>query len=130
MGFEQDKELAEQRWLEAVPRDYLAKHGVRLEVELTASDLPDFEDRGFDVLMCDYGGLNIYGASEFARRASDLIVRHAKEHPSRYYVLVSAFTRFAVEEFLDDLGEDPPANIYFDDEAFIKGIVEGTIALG
>lgn len=68
MGFEQDKQFAEQQWLEAIPRDYMAKHGVRLDAELTASDLPDFEDRSFDVLMCDYGGLDVYGASEFARR--------------------------------------------------------------
>lgn len=97
---------------------------------LTASDTPDFEDRGFDVLMCDYGGVDVYGASEFARRASDMIVRHAKENPSRYYVLVSRFTRFAIEDFLSDLGEDPPANLHLDDEEFIKGIVDGTIALG
>ena len=130
MGFEQDKEYAEQRWQESIPRDYLAKHGVRLEVDVTASDLPDFEERSFDVLMCDYGGLNVYGASEFARRASDMIVRHAKEHPSRYYVLISNFTRYAVEDFLADLSEEPPANLYLDDEEFIKGVVDGTIALG
>ena len=130
MGFEQDKEYAEQRWLESIPRDYLAKHGVRLDVEFTASDAPDFEDRGFDILLCDYSGLGLYGASEFARRASDTIVQHAKEHPSRYYAIVSRFTQLAVEDFLADLGEDPPANLHLDDEEFIEGVLNGTIALG
>lgn len=66
-------------------------------------------DKNFDILLFDYGGSYIIG---LGRDVIDLIIRHAEDHPSRYYVLTSAFTAAAVNDCAKRY-HDLPANIVF-----------------
>ena len=51
------------------------------------------------------------------------LIDHAKEHPSRSYVMVSSFTKEAMEDALETLEREPegkPANIFLTLEDFAK----------
>jgi hypothetical protein len=55
----------------------------------------------FDIFVFDYGALGCLGGDQTLQDVfSDDILYHAKEHPSKYYIISSNFTMLAINEFL------------------------------
>jgi len=63
----------------------------------------------FDVLFFDWGGMSI--GNSFIEKYSRYILRHAKEHPSKFYVMTSRFTQNAMKDAIASFGSEKPANI-------------------
>lgn len=66
----------------------------------------------------DYGGL-LAGDRRSVINECKKIVQHAQDHPSRFYVLASLFTEFAVKDALREMAradEKPPNLLYVWDD--------------
>ena len=57
-----------------------------------------YDEEYFDVLLFDWGGMS-FGNSLLETFCAD-IIKHAREHPSRIYIMTSYFTEYAMEEML------------------------------
>jgi hypothetical protein len=78
----------------------------------------DTERRDFDVLLYDFGGLTM-GASFLTEENGKDFINAAKETPSKWFCVVSAFTAQMVKEFARelDLYQDETsllANLFYD----------------
>jgi len=128
IDFDQTKEYASER-LRVAAEAYRLRRGEGVEFEFTASSEPDYPERAFDLLLFDYGGIGIAGGGVLQEHTTLKLLQHAEEHPSRTYVLVSAFTRQAAVEFAADAGQEIPANVHLDVEEFFRDFAEGRIVL-
>lgn len=79
-----------------------------IDMKIQATDEPPWDDR-FDVLFFDWGGLSI--GNSMMEHFCRWILDDAENNPGRVYVMVSEFTRRAMEEAQEDL-VDAPGNIY------------------
>jgi len=59
-----------------------------------------FDDKYFDVLFFDWGGMSI--GNSLLETFCKQILEHAKEHPSKLYVMTSMFTEEAMKDALID----------------------------
>jgi|SRR5665811_576331 len=85
-------------------------------LEIKYKENPNFEKIHFDTLFFDWGGAMLGNSmlEHFCRR----ILKHAKEHPSRYYVMTSNFTTAAMVDAVREFGEDNPANLFLSVKQF------------
>jgi hypothetical protein len=90
-----------------IQTEIFLKTELDLEIELCVKKSP--LSRHFDILFFDYGG----AGNDFLFSNIRAFVADAKEHPSRFYVIVSEFTKEATKEFLENFGENKSANIFF-----------------
>ena len=72
------------------------------------TDVPPFKE-DFDVLFFDWGGMSLGNSmmDHFCR----YILEHAEDHPNRFYVMVSSFTKEAMADAVETLGKDKPFNV-------------------
>jgi hypothetical protein len=85
-------------------------------LEIKHEENPNFEEHYFDVLFFDWGGASLGNSmmDHFCRR----ILNHANEHPSRFYVMTSNFTKAAMKDAIREFGDDKPANIFLTVDEF------------
>ncbi len=92
------------------------KYGIWFK-EIEKTDIgPRVLNESFDVLFFDWGGMCIGNNMiyHFCRN----ILKHAEDNPSKYYVMVSAFTREAMKDAIDAFGEEKPFNVFLSIEEF------------
>ncbi len=79
-------------------------------------EFPDCLEEKFDVLFFDWGGMSLGNScmEHFCR----YIYKHAEEHSSRFYVMVSSFTAEAMKDAIKEFGKDKPFNIFLNIEDF------------
>lgn len=82
-------------------------------------DCPFGRRRDYDILFFDYGGIGQFAPGMLGSMAR-YFVKDALNNPSKYYVLNSSFTKYAVDEVIEDFGGDPPANLFFSPEDFCE----------
>lgn len=73
----------------------------------------------YDILFFDWGGMGVVDQkmmSSFCR----LILREATDHPSRFYVVTSAFTELAMKDAMASFGDAVPANMFLSLTDFIR----------
>ena len=107
---------------------YLKKAGLP-KAELC--EKPPWKDAVFDLLLFDYGGVATLGAPGLAWSQCTEFLDHAHEHPGRYYIPVSYFTRLMVDELVkeaEETGNDIPANVLIGDHK--ETIAKAAILLG
>jgi len=97
--------------LESIINDELKvnKIGYKIKILLTL----EFPKESFDILFFDYGGLSVYNNTEFRDGCKNLL-KHAEDHPSKFYVLWSSVTQWAIEDMLEWTGKDKPANLLYE----------------
>lgn len=76
----------------------------------------NFEEMAFDILFFDWGGAMI--GNSMMRHLCRRILNHAKDNPSRFYVMTSNFTKKAMADAISEFGEDRPANLFLSIEDF------------
>jgi len=71
------------------------------DIKLKTTDLLPFDRTDFDVLFFDWGGMSIGNSmsESFCRE----IIEHAREHPSKLYIMNSDFSRRAMVEVQSEL---------------------------
>jgi len=101
-------------------KDALEEAGIQYS-RFEIKEQPQCLGERFDVLFFDWGGMSVGNnmLDHYCRR----ILQHAKDHPGRVYVMVSAMTSYAMRDALETFGSDRPANLFLEiDEAlsFLK----------
>lgn len=81
------------------------------DYELIEKDLPhDMYDLKFDILFFDWGGMSM-GNSMLEHFCSD-IYKMATENPSKYFIMASSFSEWAMKDVLSWEGNNiKPANL-------------------
>jgi len=86
------------------------KTGLEIEFALI-TDEPPFK-KSFDILFFDWGGMSVGNDTlgMFCRE----IIKIAEDKPGKIFIMTSSFTKRAMEDALDFLGNDRerPSNIY------------------
>lgn len=81
-------------------------------------DIPPFRGiENYDILFFDWGGMSIGNSlmDHFCRE----IIEESKDYPNRIYVMISRFTREAMEDAINEFGQDIQThNIFLDFEDF------------
>ena len=87
-------------------------------LNVTYMENPNFENYYFDVMFFDYGGMSMGNSmlESFCRR----ILKHAEDHPQKFYVMTSTFTAYAMNDLILELGSDTPTNIIPSITLFLK----------
>jgi hypothetical protein len=101
------------------------EHGYQF-ANVKCMDIPPYNEIDFDFLLFDYGGL-LPGCESLIQTNCRWLIEDARNHPSRCYVMVSSFTRQAMEDYLTDLDSSELHNIFMDVKSFInyyKGVCE------
>lgn len=94
---------------------------IRFE-KIKCMDMPPFGQVSYDILFFDYGGMSIGNdlLGSFCRH----ILREAQDYPSRYYVMVSSFTQYAMKDalsgFASESGIRHLSNIYLSIQDFAR----------
>lgn len=85
--------------------------------KIETTTIPPFEEK-FDILFFDWGGMSLGNSmlNHFCRH----IIKQAFDNPSRYYVMVSLFTKNAMEDAISEgLNKDIP-NVFLTIDDFAK----------
>lgn len=90
------------------------RRGIATYADFTAAVTPDWNDRHFDVLVFDWGGMEF--GNNLLDSLSRELVHYATEHPNKEIVISSAFTQHAVKDAARGLPDMP--NIYLGMEGF------------
>jgi hypothetical protein len=80
------------------------------EKEIDCCDTPQCLNSEFEVLFFDWGGMS-FGNSlldDFCRQIHNI----AADQPDRFYVMVSLFTREAMNEAIKEFGNNKPYNLF------------------
>lgn len=81
-----------------------------------------YPDEYYDVFFFDYGGL-LPGSGGLMESFIRQIIKDSDEHPNRYYVMISSFTKEAMKDGIHEFGFDKnekPFNIFLEVEDFVK----------
>lgn len=83
---------------------------------IICTDMPPFNE-SYDILFFDYGGMSMGNdmLGSFCRK----IIKDAELFPSRYYVMVSTFTAYAMKDAIEYMGQTPK-NIYLSVKQFAE----------
>ncbi len=73
-------------------------------------DIPQCLEEGFDILFFDWGGMSL--GNSLMEHFCRYILEHALNNPGKFYVMVSFFTKEAMEEAIVEFGKDKPFNIF------------------
>jgi hypothetical protein len=78
------------------------------------------EERYYDLLLFDWGGMSI--GNSLLGTFCKYICEEAENCPSRYYVMVSQFTKNAMEDIMYEIGgeEYKPINVFLSLENFAE----------
>ena len=120
--FSQHKEL-----YKFVVQKYNKTHKAKVTLDFQGADVPNFEEKHFDILLFDWGGMSI--GNSLLEHFSNRVLKMAENYPSRYFIIVSTFTGYAVKEALEEFKDTELHNIVFDDLKFLDDFEEGKIIL-
>ena len=73
-------------------------------------DLPQALEEEYEILFFDWGGMSL--GNSCMQHFCHQIINHALDRSGRFYVMVSAFTKEAMEEAIVEFGKDKPFNIF------------------
>ncbi len=77
------------------------------------SDLPQVLHEDYDILFFDWGGMSL--GNSMMEHFCSYIIKHASDNPSRYYVMVSTFTAYAMKDILERMDKDHiPLNVFLE----------------
>lgn len=79
---------------------------------------PPFGRMDYDILFFDYGGMSL--GNDLIRSFCRQIISEAKDYPNRYYVMVSTFTKYAMEDAQKIYGTGEEPNIFLNLEDFAQ----------
>ena len=103
-------------------RMYLRKfhsNGIEFFYDVNETDVPPFDGaRGYDILLFDWGGASF--GNSMMRGFCIQILDEATECPNRIYIMVSSFTKEAMEEAQSDfvrVNGNVPVNVFLDIES-------------
>ena len=89
-----------------------SEFGLNIEFDFKAkNNFNDVETLSFDIGLIDYGALSVnsFNSILLDRYNADLI-KIAEEKPSAYFYIVSEFTQYAVDDFIEN-NKDIPSNV-------------------
>lgn len=74
------------------------------------AEFPKILEEQFDILFFDWGGMSLGNSliGHFCR----YIIKHANDHSSRFYIMVSNFTKEAMKDALESFSKDKPLNVF------------------
>ena len=104
----------EEEFEEAVAKP-LKRLGLKFD-RVTCVDIPPFNKINYDILFFDYGGMSI--GNSLLESFCKQIIKDANDNPSKYYVMVSSLTQWAMKEALKEFGEC--FNVYLTIDDFVK----------
>jgi len=80
--------------------------------------VPPFGQMSYDILIFDWGGMSIGNdlLGSFCRQ----ILKEAKDKPNTYYVMSSTFTKYAMEDAIDEFSGGNLHNIFLDIDKFAE----------
>jgi hypothetical protein len=83
------------------------------EFKIEVTDRPPFKEQ-YDILFFDWGGMSIGNSilEHFCRH----IYEQALERPGTAFVMVSYFTKEAMDDAIKEFGKDKPDNIFLEIE--------------
>lgn len=97
--------------VECIKKRLQEKTGLQPEIETT--DIPPFDDKYYDVLFFDWGGMSI--GNSMLEKFCEYIVNQAEEKPNRIYIMTSLFTRDAMKDVLSRYEENSiPKNVFLE----------------
>ena len=111
MGFKSDEENFRDM-VAFTGQNINREFGLDIEFDFKAkNNFNDIETLSFDIALIDYGALSVNSFSSILldKYNADLI-EIAEEKPSAYFYIVSEFTQYAVDDFMEN-NKDIPANI-------------------
>lgn len=73
-------------------------------------------DEQYDILFFDWGGMSM--GNSLLESFCKEIYKLAEDNPSRWYIMVSYFTKEAMEEAIREFGNNKPFNIFMSIEDF------------
>lgn len=79
-------------------------------------DVPPFGKMNYDILFFDYGGMSF--GNNLIHSFCKQIIKEAEDYPNRMFVMVSCFTKYAMEDAMDELGERH--NIFLSIDEFVE----------
>lgn len=84
--------------------------------KMKCAELPQCLEENFDILFFDWGGMSLGNSlmEHFCRH----IYKQAQDNPSRFYIMVSTFTKYAMKEAIEEFGEGKPFNIFLSIDDF------------
>ena len=86
------------------------------------SELPQVLEEAFDILFFDWGGMSLGNSlmEHFCRH----ILKHAEDHPNRFYVMVSSFTSEAMNDAIKEMGDEKPFNVHLSVESLKDWLIK------
>lgn len=115
-----DIDNIEDEW-KALPEKQLEVEDIKFE-KVHFFEVPPFGQTTYDILFFDYGGMSLGNdlLGSFCRH----ILREARDYPSRYYVMVSSFTQYAMKDVLSEFASESGirhlSNIYLSIQDFAR----------
>ncbi len=106
--FEDDKNQQEKIW------KYFCEQN-NIEFNFFATDTPEYDEKYFDVLLFDWGGMSI-GNSLLEHFSRD-IIKLAEDNPNRLFVVISDMTWYAFEDAKGEGLKDIQNIVYGEEKA-------------
>ena len=73
----------------------------------------------FDILFFDWGGMGTLD-QRLMMNYCRMLLKDAQEHPSRFYVVASAFTELAMKDAMSEFRDSVPANVFLSIKDFVN----------
>ncbi len=74
------------------------------------TEFPSILTEQFDILFFDWGGMSL--GNSMMEHFCSYIIKHANDHSSRFYVMVSLMTKAAMKDALYSFGDNKPFNVF------------------
>lgn len=80
------------------------------------NNLKDFDtpqclyDEDYEILFFDWGGMSL--GNSLIEHFCRYIYKHAEDNPSKFFIMVSAFTKEAMKEAMKEFEKDKPFNLF------------------
>ena len=84
--------------------------------KLRTTDLPQVLEEEFSVLFFDWGGMSL--GNSLMEHFCRYILKHAEDHPNRFYVMVSSFTSEAMQDAINEIGNNKLFNVFLSMDDF------------
>ena len=95
----------------------LERNGIKFH-KIICTDIPPWEEN-YDILFFDWGGMSL--GNSMLEHFCKYIIEFAKDYPNRYYIMSSMFTKNAMKDALEYLGDDANLhNIFLDIDSFCE----------
>lgn len=100
----------------------LEKNEIYFLKPIECREFPQCLEEKFDVLFFDWGGMSL--GNSLINNFCSYIYKHAENNPNRFYIMVSSFTKAAMEDAIIEFGDKKPFNLFLSVDDFGEWLKE------